>query len=56
MLNDEPDAAISAGAILVNLGLGGGGGNTTNKPQELARSRKVLSRLLFDSARIDGKK
>jgi hypothetical protein len=58
MLNDETESSVGAGAILGSLGLGGGGGggNTTFKLLELAKSRKVLSKVLFDSASINGKK
>jgi hypothetical protein len=58
MLNDEKEASIGAGAILGSLGLGGGGkgggGSKVNKLLELGKSRKVLSRVLFDSVAING--
>lgn len=56
MLNDEKEASVGAGAILGSLGLGGGdgGGGKVNKLLELGKSRKVLSRVLFDSVEING--
>ncbi len=56
MLNDEQESSVGAGAILGSLGLGGGdsGGSKVNKLLELGKSRKVLSRVLFDSVEIDG--
>jgi uncharacterized protein involved in exopolysaccharide biosynthesis len=57
MMNNEKAPSIGAGAILGSLGLGGGGegGDKAGKLQELAKSRKVLGKVLFDSALIDGK-
>jgi len=56
MLNDEKESSIGAGAILGSLGLGGGdgGGSKVSKLLELGKSRKVLSRVLFDSVEIGG--
>jgi uncharacterized protein involved in exopolysaccharide biosynthesis len=57
MLNDDKGSSIGAGAILGSLGLGGGegGGGMASKLLELGKSRKVLGKVLFDSATIDGK-
>jgi uncharacterized protein involved in exopolysaccharide biosynthesis len=57
MMNNEKGASAGAGAILGSLGLGGGGegGDATYKLLELAKSRKVLSKVLFDSTSINGK-
>jgi hypothetical protein len=56
MLNDDKGPSIGAGAILGSLGLGGeGGGGLASKLLELGKSRKVLGKVLFDSATIDGK-
>jgi hypothetical protein len=57
MLNDDKGPSLGAGAILGSLGLGGGegGGGKAGKLLELGKSRKVLGKILFDSALIDGK-
>lgn len=57
MLNDDKASSVGAGAILGSLGLGGGegGGSKVGKLLELGKSRKVLGKVLFDSALIGGK-
>lgn len=57
MLNESKDSPSGAGAILGGLGLGGSssGGGVAPKLLELSKSRKVLTRVLFDSATVDGK-
>lgn len=56
MMNNEKESGIGAGAILGSLGLGGGGGgdNSAMKLLEMARSRQLLGKVLFDSAKIEG--
>ena len=58
MLNDEDKSSIGAGAILGSLGLGGATDQGGNAPKllELGKSRKVLGKVLFDSALVDGKR
>jgi hypothetical protein len=57
MMNDDKGGGIGAGAILGSLGLGGGegGGGKASKLLQLGKSRKVLGKVLFDSAMINGK-
>jgi hypothetical protein len=57
MMNDNKGGGIGAGAILGSLGLGGGegGGGKASKLLQLGKSRKVLGKVLFDSAMINGK-
>lgn len=56
LTEDQGNQMAGAGAILGNLGLGGGGegGNVPYQLLELGRSRNVLSQVLLDSAEIDG--
>jgi uncharacterized protein involved in exopolysaccharide biosynthesis len=54
MMNDDKGGGIGAGAILGSLGLGGGegGGGKASKLLQLGKSRKVLGKVLFDSAMV----
>jgi hypothetical protein len=55
MMNNDKGGGIGAGAILGSLGLGGGEGGKASKLLQLGKSRKVLGKVLFDSAMINGK-
>lgn len=57
MMNNEKESSIGAGAILGSLGLGGGGGeaNSAMTLLEMAQSRQLLGKVLFDSARVEDK-
>ena len=56
LLNGDTKSTFGADAILGNLGLGGGqqGGGKVAKLIELSKSRRVISRVLFDSATVEG--
>lgn len=56
MLNEKQDVSFGAGALLGSLGLGSGGGSSSNayRLQELGRSRQVITQVLFDSITVNG--
>lgn len=45
----------TGGDLLSTLGLGGGSGNNAMKLIEMAQSRQIVSKVLFDSAVVNGK-
>ena len=56
LLNENKQSGIGASAILGSLGLGGGDGstNTSAKMLQLAKSRRVLTEVLFDTVQLAG--
>lgn len=56
VMNNEQNKGVGAGAILGSLGLGkDDGGGKAMQLLEMAKSRRLLGKVLFDSVTVDGK-